>query len=211
MRSTWRSPAIGRMRSPRQPFLPACYRTSPARHATNSLPQIRFMQMASKGQGSSSVQLSAAVANRRHIGTGSALPVRKTGSGERASVADAIVISAPPISATGCQSTPIIVAAAAVRVAVVVIAVRYVGEDAPAMKVSDVVAITATDIPAAHIAARSRPGARPPSAPTAPSRTAAAYDPAPTDGDTTGMSTATATTTTTVPTLLRRRRFISRR
>src|SRR5215813_8204396 len=175
MRSTWRSPAIGRMRSPRQPFLPACYPASPARHATNSLPQIRFMQMASQRQGSSSghgaqarvvsgvreprppctLQLSAAVANRRHIGTGSALPVRKTGSGERASVADAIVISAPPISATGCQSTPVIVAAAAVRVAVVVIAVRYVGEDAPAMKVSDVVAITATDIPAAHIAARS--------------------------------------------------------
>src|SRR5262245_50930376 len=115
-------------------------------------------------------QLSAAVANRRHIGTGALSRSGKLGPASGASVADAIVISAPPISAAGCQSTPVIVAAAAVRVAVVVIAVRYVGEGAPAMKVSDVVAITATDIPAAHIAARSRPGARPPSAPTAPSR-----------------------------------------
>jgi hypothetical protein len=66
----------------------------------------------------------------------------------------------------------------AIRVGVVAIAVGHVTERTAVAEVSDMAALTATDVPAAHRGARSRSGERPPSRMNA----AAAWDPAPTDG-----------------------------
>src|SRR5215468_7056697 len=89
------------------------------------------------------------VAAKKHPTTGCARRAqedRRTRTQPTASVADAIVVPVPPIRAARRHCATVVIATAAVRIGVVIIAVA---EPTAATEASDMAAITATDGPSA--------------------------------------------------------------
>ena len=118
-----------------------------------------------------------------------------------ASVANAIVVSVPPVRAARRHSATVVIAATAVCIGIVVIAVGT--ERTAVAEVSDMASVTATDVPAIHRGARPRSTEGP-----APRLDAAAARAPTTDGGAPSSSTAkpsstsTSTPTSTMPPLL---------